>query len=235
MAAKLFKRIRVWEGLIRLNHLQQRLQQIYEIDALYNVEDFVVHDQQLASALSTSASTGDTPETLLLRQQDDALELSLFLDRWLLEHLAGDDPLQQLHPQNLPAFCAVLEGISHFIYLVWNARHARTISRFELELQAEVDKYIVAAALLAEQSGGRIPANLHYCLFEKIRYLPQPGHSDYQRYYLANHYARRYCYNLHRHLLDTPDCVALTREIRRFYRLLHSQKVSRINKLPVPH
>lgn len=172
---------------------------------------------------------------MLLQQYAGGIDVSLFLDEPLVNQLADDNPLQQLHAGNLADFCIVLEGISHFLYLVWNAEQERSISCFEMELQAEVDKYVMTTSLLAEQSGGKIPHNLHRSLFENISYHDHLNHSKRQRYYLANTYARRYCYNLHRHLLHTPDCVSLTREIRRFYRLLNRQKVARIKNLPALH
>ena len=175
------------------------------------------------------------PERLLFQQHPDGLDVSLFLDEILIRQLTADNPLEKLHHGNIASFCTVLEGISHFLYLVWNAQHERTISRFEMELQAEVDKYIMATSLLAEQSGGSIPRNLHRSLFEKISYHKHLSHTEYQRYYLANWYARRYCYNLHKQLMTTPDCVNLTREIRRFYRLVQRQKLTRIKSLPVLH
>ena len=172
---------------------------------------------------------------MLLQQYADGIDISLFLDQSLVTQLTGDDPLQQLHAGNMAEFCVVLEGISHFLYLVWNAEQERSISCFEMELQAEVDKYVMAISLLAEQSGGKIPHNLHRSLFEKISYHCHLNHTERQRYYLANTYARHYCYNLHEHLLSTPDCVSMTREIRRFYRLLNRQKVARIKNMPARH
>lgn len=220
---------------IRLHELQQRLHHIYDIAITHNVEDFITHNTGLVRLLSHDDNDAAVAEKLLLQQYADGIDVSLFLDEPLLMQLANDNPLQQLHPGNMAEFCVVLEGISHFLYLVWNAEQERSISCFEMELQAEVDKYVVTTSLLAEQSGGRIPGNLHRSLFEKISYHGHLNHAEQQRYYLANRYARRYCYNLHRHLLDTPDCVSLTREIRRFYRLLNQQKVARIRDLPALH
>ena len=42
----------------------------------------------------------------------------------------------------------------------------------ELELQAEVDKYVLCAWLLREQGAGRFPRELHRVLFERAHVDP---------------------------------------------------------------
>lgn len=220
---------------MQLQPLQQRLQSIYEIDTGYDVEDFVFSDAQLALQLETQLQPRHLPEKLLIRQYTDGLDVSLFLHQDILQNLHRDNPTQALHHGNLADFCTVTEGVSHFVYLIWNARHARNITLFEMELQAEVDKYVMAAALLAEQLGGMLPHNLPHVLFDKPLYDRQMNRIEQQRYRLANAYARHYCHNLHRSLLELGDSVLITRELRRFYRLLHHKKIQRISTLPHHH
>lgn len=217
---------------MQLESLQARLQDIYEVDSAYNVAEFVFSDRALAEALDTSRLARNIPEKLLIREHPGGLDISLYLDSQLLETLHRDNPQHRLHAGNLAAFCTVVEGISHFVYVIWNACHDRAVTLFELELQAEVDKYIMAAALLAEQSGGELPANLHQALFDKPAYDPQLTAHEQQRYTEANRFARHYCARLHQRLVELGDSASITREIRRFYRLLHRDKIERINCLP---
>jgi hypothetical protein len=220
---------------MHLQPLQQRLQSIYEIDTGYDVEEFVFSDALLAQQLEPQGQARHIPEKLLVQQHADGLDISLFLHHDLLQNLQQDNPTQALHHGNLADFCIVTEGISHFVYLIWNAHHARRITLFELELQAEVDKYVMAAALLAEQLGGTLPHNLPHILFDKPTFDSQLSRLEHQRYRLANAYARQYCHNLHRSLLELGDSVLITRELRRFYRLLHHKKIQRISTLPPHH
>jgi len=215
---------------MQLQPLQQRLQDIYEIDNDYDVETFLISDAGLARQLENRPVARTIPEKLLVRQHRDGLDVSLYLQQELLQKLASDNPTQVLHPGNFADFCTVTEGVSHFVYLTWNAHHARCITLFELELQAEVDKYILAAALLAEQSDGRLPHNLPQVLFDQPRFDPQLNHQEQQRYRLANAYARRYCSQLHLTLRERGDGIMITRELRRFYRLLHHRKIQRITR-----
>lgn len=220
---------------MQLQPLQQRLQSIYEIEIGYNVEEFVFSDALLARQLDSGLKPRHLPEKLLVRQHTDGLDISLFLHQDILQNLRRDNPDQALHHGNFADFCTVTEGISHFVCLIWNARHDRCVSLFELELQAEVDKYVMAAALLADQLDGTLPRNLPHVLFNKPGFDDQLDRNEYQRYRLANAYARHYCHNLHRSLLELGDSVLITRELRRFYRLLHHKKLQHINMLPRCH
>ena len=220
---------------MQLQPLQQRLQSIYEIDTGYDVEEFVISDGLLAQQLEQTSRSRCIPEKLLVRQHPDGLDISLFLHQDVLHKLKLDNPQHTLHHGNLNDFCTVTEGISHFVYLIWNACHSRSITLFELELQAEVDKYVMAAALLAEQQDGVLPHNLPHVLFDNPAYDSQLSRIEQQRYRLANAYARRYCHTLHRNLTHLGDSVSITRELRHFYRLLHHNKIQRINKLSVSH
>lgn len=220
---------------MQLQPLQQRLQSIYEIDNAYDVEQFLISDASLAQQLDTHARARHIPEKLLVRQHAEGLDVSLFLHQDVLQKLQRDDPHHALHHGNLIDFCTVTEGVSHFVYLTWNACHARSITLFELELQAEIDKYVMAAALLAEQHGGTLPHNLPHVLFDHPAFDHQLNRPEQQRYRMANAYARRYCHTLHRHLLQLGNAVSITRELRQFYRLLHHKKIQRINRVALPH
>jgi hypothetical protein len=220
---------------MQLQSLQQKLQSIYEIETSYDVEEFLITDASLALQLDRQNPARQTPEKLLVQQAGEDLAISLFLHQDILLKLQQDSPAEALHHGNFADFCTVTEGISHFVYLIWNACHDRSITLFELELQAEVDKYVMAAALLAEQLDGSLPHNLPHVLFDKPLFDRQLNRDEHQRYRLANSYARQYCHNLHRNLLELGDSILITRELRRFYRLLHHKKIQRINKLPYYH
>ena len=97
------------------------------------------------------------------------LALSLYLDPALLARLARADPLERLHAGNVADCCTALEGVSHFLYLAWNAGHDKPVSLLELEMQAEVDKYVASHWLLRRQLPERFPAELPQLLFERAR------------------------------------------------------------------
>jgi hypothetical protein len=122
--------------------------------------------------------------------------------------------------------------VSHFLYLAWNAGHDRPVSLLELELQAEIDKYVASWWLLREQDPERYPAELYRLLFDRTRIDADLAGSSSQLYREANQYAARFCRRLGRQLSATAVGVrreALT-ELRRFYRLSRERKVNHIQR-----
>ncbi len=212
-----------------LRHLQQRLQQIYEIEAGADVIDHLTTDGALAHALSGDAAGVRAGEQLLVRQDGEWLELSLYLAEAVIEHLGNHDPIESLHAGNLAEFCTALEGVSHFVCVAWNARHDRSVSLLELELQAEVDKFIVAAHLLGDQNAGLHDRDLLASLFREVSFLPELDDEQRHRYWWANRYAQQYCQHLQQRFMHAPRPRRMLNELRRFYRLPREAKIRRIH------
>jgi len=215
-----------------LNRLQSQLEDIYAIDASYKVDDFVIHDAELASWLDQSENARTLPEKLLIHQDEDNLDLTLYLDGDLVERLEKQDPTNHLHNDNIHDFWVAIEGISHFLYVIYHAAYERKITLFELELQAEVDKYIVAIELLEQQQQYCPSASLHYHLYKKVNFDSRLLKTEFNRYYQANTLASKFSAHItkckqqglaNQHILNT---------LRRFYRLTQAQKIKTIAALP---
>jgi len=191
----------------------------------------VFHDIDRLSAYQPALGMRTSKELLFISETTDGLELSLYLDETTINELIENNPFESLNQDNFNAFCLVAEGISHFVYLIWSATHNRTVSQLELELQAEVDKYILCASILANQTNGKLPENLCDLLFERITYNADLSREQQQRYRLANDYANSYCRRLHHQMIKFGESKLITNEIRRFYRLWHQHKMKRINTL----
>ena len=217
---------------MKLQPLQHRLEHIYGIDTCHNVDDFVFTDRWLASHLEGSARARNTDEKLLVREQEDGLDLSLFLDGELVERLGNDNPTHKLHEGNLADFCTALEGVSHFVHLVWRALESRTTSQLELELQAEVDKFVACITLLNRQGMKAATGALHRRIFQQVRYDGELAEHERERYEQANHYAARYCRHLEsRYLLPVNRAPReVSTELRSFYRLGLRDKIAHIER-----
>jgi hypothetical protein len=209
-----------------LKQLQSLLNRIYDTSVDLDVYDFLVTERE---RLPASADGCDTPtdEQLLVGLDGDTLGLSLYLDAQVLDRLAQSDPLHALDSGNVADYWTALEGVSHFQYLAWNARHDRPVSLHELEVQGEVDKYAATLFLLGEQHAGRFPSRLHHWLFGKCRPKAELEVEQRDLYESANRYAARFCRALERRFLERGRvrCEALVRELRAFYRLTHAPKI----------
>jgi hypothetical protein len=205
-----------------LGSLQDYLANLYELDLAFRVEDFLISDERLARSLEGEAYR-PTQEKLLIRETPDDVECSLFMDAGVLARLDAGTPLSNLNVAQLEDFWTALEGVSHFLYLAWNAYHDRGIRGVELELQAEVDKYVVTTRLLATQQSAQLP-DIHTLLFEHTRLDTGLNEALVQRYRDASRSAAIYCRSLARRFGDLPH-PGLVRELRRFYRLDHIAKL----------
>ena len=208
-----------------LDELQAMLSGLYSLDVSYDVRDFLLTDAVIARSLDTDGR--QLEEKLLITEEAGEAGVSLYLDADLLGRLAENNPSSRLSQDNLEDFLTALEGVSHFLYYVWNAVLEKSVTLLEMELQAEVDKF-VATALLLHQQGAWLPANLHSCLFDLPRFDSRLAPEELGRYRSANRYAGKYCKRLARRLGRRGNPAALRTELRYFYRLPQPGKIQHI-------
>ena len=211
---------------MRLGGLQALLQELYALDVAYDVDDFLTTDADLARALDASGRELD--EKLLIAETDGEADVSLYVEPGVLERLARSDPLTKLDGDNLEDFWTAFEGVSHFTYYAWNAQLEKSVTLLEMELQAEVDKYVATALLLSRQ-GQRPPRGLHHWLFEMPRLDERLDGEELDRYRRANRYAGKYCRALAPAIARGLADEATRAELRRFYRLSQPSKLAHID------
>jgi hypothetical protein len=211
-----------------LGAMQGRLGRLYDVELDHDVRDYLVTDRQVIASLAAGAPARSSEEQLIVVEGEDAVDLALYLDHGVLERLAAADPLESLSGTNLADFWTVLEGVSHFHYLVWNAAYDKPVTLLELEMQAEVDKYFSTRLLLHEQPTATIGAPLLQRLFDDPSLDPQLDPEEVERYQAANSFASRYCAKLESRFPAAPLSADLLRELRTFYRLPQTAKIARI-------
>lgn len=206
-----------------LRQLQGLLTRLYDVPNRYAVDDFLITDRQDMTHDATHA----TDEQVLVERTGDSLHVGVYIAAEVLKRLGRNNPLDALDEENLGDFCTALEGVSHFHYLTWQASRDRPVSLLELELQAEVDKYVAAIYLLTLQRAGKFPATLHERLFHRVHYLEGLDAESLTRYQAANRYAARFCRRLDERFLRSRRvrAEAWLAELRLFYRLSHAQKL----------
>lgn len=210
-----------------LAELQKNLVDLYKVDHGYDVRDYLITDPLLAKVLGQGALMPNTDESVLLSEDDDGLALSVYLDQEMLDRLAAANPLEHLQVEQLNDFWIVLEGISHFNFIVWSASKDRSVTLLELELQAEVDKFVTSSMLAWQQGDKHLLTRLHALLFDKAKIKPDLDREQHERYVVANAYASRFCHRLQRCLLQGNARVLS--ELRGFYRLSQTDKISHIH------
>jgi len=122
-----------------------------------------------------------------------------------------------LHPKDVADPDAVVEETSHFVCLAWHAEQGRPVSALTLELQSEIDRYLLA------RLQGRDPL-AHFRDFAFDTRMDAPTRERYELAHAAGH---RYCRALHGRFPGPTDLPDLLRELRGFYRAPGESKLRR--------
>jgi hypothetical protein len=183
--------------------IQGGLERVYRLDRVADVGDFLRRAQDGAR------------ESLLLREDDDgALEVGLELPS-----LGGPVP-----DANLDTVCQIIEGVSHFVYVVERARTGRSTTQLELELQAEVDKWVVLAASM-QTLDVEASAGLRARLYEQVSFAHSKESELGERYRVANDAAHRFVRRLERDYLGRARFRELRSELRFFFEVGQQDKL----------
>jgi len=183
-------------ALVREREIAERVQssieRAYEIDRVADVRDFM-----------RGARSGKREALLVREAADGAIEMMLELP----ELGAGD----------LDGVCQIIEGVSHFVYVATRAAQDRASTALELEMQAEVDKYVVLAGAIEELDVGR-SEQLRERLYERVRYVHEPHTELGERYRVANRAASRFVQRMEARYVRERRFADLRRELYGFFR-----------------
>jgi hypothetical protein len=204
--------------------VQRRLEAFYALDPESPVSEYLVAAGDVAHLPGGGSRT-------LVAQEGDEVSVGVVLDQALSTHLERKDPRERLDASNLGAFSTVTEEVSHFLYLLFRARSERPVTQLELELQAEVDKYLTALFFLSLQNEGAVSTRLRHLLFDRYRLAEGLSAESAERYHEASRLANRYCGWLETRYLRQQRLADLAREARRFWRLGQREKLETIAAL----
>jgi hypothetical protein len=196
---------------------------MYRIETELSVDDFVI-DARARRELGVARAPR---EQLLVADDGDQVSLGLFVDERALSNLASNDPTRRLDDRNLGDFLLAVEGVSHFVYVTWRAQNDHRVTALELELQAEVDKYVTCLLVGSPETYDR-SAELRRRLFEQFALEPDLDDDERARYRTANSNAQRYSASLERRFVNAGRIAEMLAELRRFYRLPLDGKLDHI-------
>lgn len=144
-------------------------------------------------------------ESLLLRESEGELEMALVVPPGAANDHDG--------------WLQLAEGVSHFVYVANRARQELPSTQLELELQAEVDKFVLLVLEQVPYDRGEA-FEVHSRLYERVRFLHEPGTELGERYRTANDLAARFVRRLMSHGHATTHAT-----LRRFYRAGQAEKI----------
>lgn len=170
-------------GVVKLAaRVQRALERLYRIEPLDDVAPFIA-----------PAARGER-EALFVREDSSGLRLELRLPE----------------ANGLDGVCQVIEGVSHFVCVAERARRDGQTTELELELQAEVDKWVVLVASLGAGESARVRA----ALFERATFADDARSERGERYRVASSSAHRFVRAVEGKLGDVEGARAA---LRRFF------------------
>ena len=205
-----------------LTRMQRGLEALYRVETGVEIEDYVVGTDVRDFLVPRRRPR----EQLFALDEDGEAQLALFIDPEAIANLEARDPARRLDDDNLGDFLLAIEGVSHFIYAVCCARVDRRVSQLELELQAEVDKYVTCLLVGAPEPAAS--TTLRRRLFADPAYEPDLDADEHARYRAANDNANRYAAWLEATFVATRRIPEMLGELRRFYREGLAAKLARI-------
>lgn len=173
------------------------------------IEDYYGVERRAEVADFVRVGEAGTRESLLVRENEGNLELALRLPPWDPDCDSVPDLLSQS-----------IEGVSHFVYLAERARTELPSTHLELELQAEIDKFVVWGLLPVTQTSSAL-RRVHRSLFEHVRFLHPAQSTEGRRYRIAHGLAARYVARM----LSRAKLPQLRSRLRRFYRCGQTDKI----------
>lgn len=182
--------------LAQARSVQRSLERFYWLEQGPDVTEFV------------RTAEGPSRESLVVRADDDAVELALYL------------PHGEAHEGPHDAYVQLIEGVSHFVYVAERARIDLPATALELELQAEVDKFVLLAFDEGKLDRARARA-VHRSLYEDVAFLHAEDSEPGQRYRLANELAARVAIRLAASAPRSGERAFL----QRFYRSGQTDKI----------
>lgn len=187
--------------------VQRALERVYQLDHAGCVSEFL-----------HPAGRGGREAVLVREAEDGALEIRVHVPE------LGRAEIDVRRDADLDPLCQLIEGVSHFVYLAERARSGRETTQLELELQAEVDKYVVLASVTRAVEPEASEA-LRRRLYELVAFEHHAATTEGERYRVANEVARAYVRRLERHFVLPCRFGEMRAELRRFYRMGQEDKL----------
>jgi hypothetical protein len=199
-----------------LRHMQRALETQNGLREKPPVDHFLISREERAAL---PGSNENTPEQIFVSNDAEDPRMGVFIDQQTLERFAARKDMRD--PSALHDYCVVAEGVSHFLVLADRADAERQVSLLELELQAEVDKFVHLTQKLALVPGSRAQAKLHERLFERYALHAHLDETEVERYETANKAAARFCFRI------SKNAKRFYEEARDFFGLPLEAKIRR--------
>lgn len=185
--------------MLVVQQIDRALKRLYNINTQYCAENFLI--TQLPVLNQKKAGSKDLKGALYIHccdsnseNDEPIVDLGIYLSEEVRSDLEsfGSWELPWNHRQ-LQAFAVAAEEVSHFHCLVYNLERNRPVSQFELEFQAEIDKFFLL--FFSDCISTQDKLNKFDLLFQKLFFdfslIQSLSGEQIERYRDATLYARK--------------------------------------------
>ena len=207
--------------------IDRALKQLYLLDIPFCAENFLMKHPLPEKRIGTATQDG----ALFIRGTAVSLEVGIYLSPTIcgtLEKLPLNRDPSQWKTAELHGFSVASEEISHFLYLLHHASVGRPVTQLELELQGEIDKFLMLYFLSApsHRQSEEVFQQLLERIFQRFRLSTNLTAEQTERYLAANRLAKRFLQKYGMCLNEPKFRERAFRTLRRFYRLNVAEKMS---------
>ena len=140
-----------------IKELQKKIEKTYALDTgITNIEQYIIGDKGYeefyANEEIRTVVNSRSGARVLIRDAGDTLKVSIYYPDALIRELENNDPRLGIHDDNIDLCASFVEELDHFLFIAQNYKSNRPFSLLELELQANVTKYLVLKYFVALQN-----------------------------------------------------------------------------------
>ena len=215
-----------------IKELQRKIEKTYALNTgITNIEQYIIGDKGYeefyAKEKIRMVVNSHSGAKVLIRDAGETLKVSIYYPDELIRELESNDPRLSLHDGNVDLCASFVEELDHFLFIAQNYKQNRPFSLLELELQANVTKYLVLKYFIVLQNKSIKLSKfdkeyIRYHLFYKRKYDIEDT-SERKRYEDAVKFGMMY--TKHIDLLPQEDRL---RDLRQFSRMTCPSKIRHI-------
>ncbi len=214
-----------------IQKFDRALKALYNLPAPHRAENFLIvpSSPKLKNIEKVKQNSDQGAVIVKYLKGASTVDLGIFFGDKIRAGLHQAESLEPAHWQQhqLHALSVAAEEISHFHYLIDRCQLDRQVTQLELELQGEIDKFLLLFFLIQQLT--EEDTKLFEVLFEKVffdfSWSPHLTLDQKARYEEANTHARQFIKNFGETIWTKRTLEEALSHLRHFYRLSQSEKL----------
>lgn len=208
-----------------IRKIDQAIKSLYHLESCYNAADFLLRKPAISAQM-----VREVQGSMYLVSEGETLSIGIYFHpkvrTELSEYPRWRDGAWTLDQKN--AFATASEEVSHFHYFLYHSNQGRQVSQFELELQGEIDRFLLL--FFNESNPEKKFEDLFESVFSNFRWVNGLSEEEKERYQDAHQYAKKFTLSLREKLKTKAGILKTVEFLRKYYRLSSMDKMSYLHK-----